>query len=59
MPVPRLATVQTGPGLSLVKQMLAGNPDCAPNRSYAYRMVARIEVALEGNPFPQARAANT
>ena len=49
-----------------------GNPDCAPNRFYAYGVVARLallaaaielehmEAALEQQPFPQSRvAANT
>ncbi len=71
MPVPCRATAQTGPVLSLEKQIPDGNPDCAaPNRFYAYGVVARLallaamelermEAALEVHPFPRARAVNT
>ena len=50
---------------------LDGNPDCAPNRFYAYGVVARLALlaaaielermnaALEQQPFLQALAANT
>jgi len=70
MPVPRRVTAQTGPVLSLEKQIPDGNPDCAPNRFYAYGVVARLallaalelermKAALEVHPFPRARAVNT
>ena len=70
MYVPRFATSQTGPCVSLEKQFLDGNPDCTPNRLPAYGLVGwpalavaaieleRMEGALEQQSFPQVRAVN-
>jgi hypothetical protein len=67
MNLPRLATAPTGPVLSLEKQLLDGNPDCAPNRFCARGAVARLvfataaielermEAALEQQSFPRVR----